>query len=190
MRKPRRQARARLMRHRHGKGPGIAGIAHKIQMSVWLGLGLVGAFRTQGFNRAGFQRALFNYTGFDLIKGRWDVNAAKISAAYVGTALGIDLVDRKVGAWRMVGSKKILAIVGMLSPYISAWFQGGNTNARISHIGRNAIGYDAISHQTWIDTPSIRPQFQNAVTMKYGLILVSKYVGPMVNKYLPKGINL
>lgn len=133
------------------------------------------------------------YTGFDFDTMAFDQGKATVTAGFfVG-----NVVEQKVlGALRipqMAGGKKLLAAVGQYLPEIQAageLAQQADLKTTGQLYGVRSIGYDNLGHKSWLEDPGIRDQFLQTLTGRVVLGLASKFIGPMVNKHLPKGVNL
>lgn len=184
--------RRRFKAARKRSPPGIVSKAANAFRGLRLALPGIGALQRSGLNAEGAKGALFRYTGFSWNNMALNEAAAKKAAVFWGTNIGVATLESKLGMYRMAARKKILAILGAFLPELSAIgpLAKGDTTGAMTTYGQTSIGYSPPNHLTWLETPWLRDQFFGILGARVGLTLASKFIGPRINKFLPKGINL
>lgn len=172
---------------------GIFGRLNALLRGVKIGLPALRSF-TAGLSMGDAAKdAGSRYTGFDFESMSFDQGKATATAGfYIG-----NVVERKVlGALRipqMAGRKKLLAAVGQYLPEIQAAgdLQAGASLQGVGEAyGQRSIGYAMANHQSWLEDANTRGIFFQSLFARAAMGLASRFVGPMVNKYLPKGVNI
>lgn len=188
----------RVKRRRSNPGPrkplGIVGKVNNV-LRGWklLGAPAAGGISEGGFSMDGLQGALKRISGFDMENRNFDMEAAKRTATHYGTAIAVDKGLSMLRIPQMAGRKKILALVANFYPEIEAIPKviEGNMRGALNREMAFDHGYWPIQHQDWLnDGGQIRAQFLQGLGVRVGLGLTSKFLGPVVNKHLPKGVNI
>lgn len=173
--------------------PGIVARVNGFLRGLKIGLPAIGAVATDGLTKVGAERAVGRYTGFNIGAMKFDQGAVIDTAGFYAG----NVVEQKVlSALRipqMAGQKKLLAAAGQYLPEIQAateLMQGADpmTTGRV-YSGRS-IGYDMGTGRSWFSDPAQRASFLQTLLARVGLGLVSRFVGPIINKHLPKGVNI
>ncbi len=166
---------------------------NKILRGIKLGLPAITSFTSGLSPQDAMNDALVRYTGFDMDKKELQTeNVKKAVGFYAG-----NVIEHKVLSIlkipQMAGKKKILSVVGQYLPEIQAAgdFAAGLAPKTVQdRYGQRSIGYFSSGHLTWLDNPATRDEFVKTLTGRVALGLFSRFAGPMVNKHLPKGVNL
>lgn len=171
----------------------MMGKLNKVLRGLKLGLPAINSFTSGLAPGDAAKDALMRYSGFDIDEKKLNTENVKKAAAFYGG----NLIEQKVMGFlripQMAGRKKILSVFGQYLPEVQAAtdLAGGMALKSVGNrYGQRSIGYRMDSHETWLETPWIRDQWLGTLGARVGLGLVSKFVGPMVNKYLPKGVNI
>ena len=175
------------------KGPGMFAKLNAVLRGVKIGLPGIAAF-TSGLSIGDAAKsAAFRYTGFSVNNMAFDVEGAKTAAGFYAG----NLVEQKaLSALRipqMAGQKKILALAGQYLPEAQAaadLMQGADPKLVGSQYGVRSIGYEFQGNTSWFTSAGDRDAFLKSLGARLGLGLASRFIGSMVNKYLPKGVNL
>lgn len=175
------------------KPMGMLGKLNAVLRGVKIGLPAIRSF-SAGLPLADAAKdAATRYTGFDFETMALDQGKLTATAGfYTG-----NLVERKVlSALRipqMAGRKKLLAMAGQYLPEIQAagdLMAGGDLRAVGGKYGRRSIGYGMNQHASWLEDAGIRGEFFQTLVGRAAMGLASKFIGPMVNPHLPKGVNV
>lgn len=170
---------------------GIIAKINAFTRGVKLALPAIGSAMSQGLNQHSPRRILGRYTGYDLNKREFDLTGVKRAAGFYAGNVVEAKVMSAVRIPQMAGRKKILAVAAQYLPEISAAPHAiaGNFGEAVNQYGRASVGYQATDHQSWVENGTVRNEWLKNLGARIGLGLFSRFVGPMVNKYTPKGIN-
>ncbi len=175
------------------RAPGIVAKLNAAFRGLKIGLPAISSF-TVGLSLGDAATvAATRYSGFDL--GTMEFTQEGITPT-AGFYAG-NLVERKaLNALRipqMAGQKKILSVVAQYLPEIQAGAdlaQGVPAESVGKTYGQRAIGYDMRNHVSWIESPATRDIFLKNLFARIGMGLISRFIGPMINKHLPKGVGI
>lgn len=192
----RRKKTRRRRRFRRGNPRSNPGIVSKINAALGgfrVALPAIGEVVSRGLDQGTPKRMLFRYAAYDIDSQKFNLDQAKTAAGFYSGFI----IERKVmsalKAPQMASRKKILSIVGQYLPElmaVSTFGATGNPGEALNEAGRRSIGYQPTDHQSWIENPTVRGQWLSAFAGRIGLTLVSRFAGPMINRHLPKGINI
>lgn len=189
-RKPRKGGTHTASNH---KPPGMFAKLNAALRAVKIGLPALRSFTAGLSFGAAAKDAASRYTGFDFNAMKFDTGKATVTAGFYAG----NLIERKALSAlkipQMAGRKKLLAIGGQYLPEIIAV---GELQANMplqgvgSRYGQRSIGYANTQHASWLENPGVRGRFFRNLAARIALGLASRFVGPMVNPHLPKGINI
>ncbi len=173
--------------------PGIVSKVNGFLRGIKIGLPAIGSFQLGLPLRDAAIVTASRYSSFDLGSMTFNVDGVLPTAGFYAG----NVVEQKfLSALRipqMAGQKKILAIVGQYLPELQAAdeFRRGVPAATVTDFyGQRSIGYTPSTHQSFLDSEQTRSRFGQTLFARAALGLISRFVGPMVNKHLPKGINI
>ncbi len=179
--------------HNPGRAPGIVAKINKGLRALKLGLPAIRSF-TAGLSPGdALKDAGTRYTGFDFETMSFDMGKAKVTAGFYAGNIVEQKALSMMNIPQMAGRKKLLSVVGQYLPEMQAAgdFMAGVSPANVGQsYGRRSIGYDMINHDSWFTNSGLRNDFLKTLGARLGLGLISRFVGPMVNKHLPKGVNI
>lgn len=176
------------------RGPRKMGLVGKLNAGLRglkLGLPALGSWKANGLNENTPEDMLFRYSGYRLNKGFEQEAIVKSAGFYAG-----NIIEGKVMSAlkipQMAGRKKILAMGGQYLPEIQAVpkLMQGDVDGALFNYGIDSIGYEPLGHTSFIESDHVRNQWLANLGGRVGLGLFSRFVGPMINKHLPKGINV
>ncbi len=171
---------------------GFVGKLNTVLRGLRFALPAIGTAMTNGINAETPRRLLNRYSGFDLNEQKFVLSEVKKAAGfYVGNVVESKVMNA-VRIPQMAGRKKILAIAANFLPEISAApaAVAGNWGEAVNQLGLSSIGYKTTDNQTWLENPTVREAWLKALGARVGLGLFSRFAGPVINKYLPKGVNV
>ncbi len=181
----------RASSHNPGRAPGIISKINKFTRGIKLALPAIGSFTTRSGMDA-VNDVVTRYSGFNLEEKKLETDKVKKAAAFYGG----NIIEHKVMSLaripQMAGRKKILALVAQYLPEIGAIpsaMQGDFVGAGAKY-GEASIGYDFRTHTTWLENAGLRTSWLGTLGSRVALGLMSRFLGPMINKHLPKGVNL
>lgn len=174
------------------KGPGMMAKLNGFLRGIKVGLPAVGSFTAGLPVGDAVMDAATRYSGYNLKDNTFDTGKATVTAGFV---VG-NVVEQKVLSAlkipQMAGQKKLLALGGQYLPEIQAvgeLAQGAPPKRTVAIYGVRSIGYNLNEHSS-LESAVNRDSFVQTMTARVALGLASKFIGPMVNKHLPKGVNL
>lgn len=136
--------------------------------------------------------AVARYTGYKIGQG-FDKGVATATAGFYAG----NVIEQKALSLlhipQMAGRKKLLALGGMYLPEMQAAGElsaGAPLQQVGGRYGQRAIGYDNVSHSSWLTNPGIRQRWVKTLGARIVLGLASRFIGPMINRYTPKGLNV
>lgn len=172
---------------------GMLGKLNGILKGLKIGLPAFGALSEKGFTIDAGKEAISRYTGYDVEANAFNGDLAIKSATIHGTLFGVDKALNFLRLPQMAGRRKILAVVGQYWPEIQAIpaLMQGETRSAMNNYGQASHGYWPVQHQTWLQEGGrIRDAFISSLGARVALGLASRFLGPMINKHLPKGVNI
>ncbi len=133
------------------------------------------------------------YTGFDFENMTVNQDKLKVTAGFYAG----NLIEQKslslLKIPQMAGKKKLLSVVGQYLPEMraAADFAEGQPLSRVGDsYGIRSIGYWMGPHESWLTNGTVRDRWLKNLGARLLLGGISRFVGPMINKHLPKGVNL
>ncbi len=171
---------------------GIVGKMNAVMRGVKIGLPAIGSVQEHGISGRTPANVIWRYSGYNMESQEFDVEAGKTAAAFYA---GNVIEAKAMGALRipqMAGKKKLLSVVANFLPEIQAapLAIAGDMKGAVNTYGQTSIGYNASDHTTFLTSPSTRDNWLKSLGGRAALGLISRFAGPMVNKYLPKGVNI
>lgn len=157
-----------------------------------LGLPAIRSF-TAGLSQENAAKdAVARYTGYKIGTG-FDRGIATATAGFYAG----NIIEQKAMSVlripQMAGRKKLLAMGGQYLAEIQAASElskGSNPRQVGQNYGVRSIGYGMMNHNSWLENNSVRTEWVKTLGARIVLGLASRFVGPMINKHLPKGINI
>ncbi len=133
------------------------------------------------------------YSGVDLTTLSVDVPKITTTAGFYAG----NIIEHKALSLlripQMAGQKKILALAGQYLPEgqaVADLFAGSGLAPAGEAYGQRSIGYSMNTHDSFITNPTLRTRFLRTLGARLVLGGVSRFVGPMINPMLPKGLKL
>jgi len=172
--------------------PGIVSKLNGLLRGVKFGLPAIGSVQAHGISGRTPANVIWRYSGFNVEDMSFDTEAAKTAAGFYAGNVIESKVMNAVKVPQMAGKKKLLSVVANFLPEIQAVphaIAGDFTRAANTY-GQTSIGYNPSDNTGFITSPSTRDRWLQSMAARVGLGLISRFAGPMINKHLPKGVNI
>ncbi len=177
-------------------GPRRKGIVAKLNWglrALRFGLPALGSLANSGGFTPGTPRSIvLRYTAYDIDSKELNTDVLKRNVGFYAGNVVEAKVMSALKIPQMAGKKKLISVIANFLPEISAIPQlvAGDYKGAMATIGTTGIGYEPMGHQSFITDAGVRDTWLKALGSRAVLGLMSRFIGPMVNKYLPKGVNI
>ncbi len=171
---------------------GLVGKLNGFLRGLKLGLPAIGSVQAHGITSRTPANIIWRYSGYNMESQEFDVETVKTAAGFYA---GNVIEAKTMGALRipqMAGKKKLLSVVANFLPEIQAVpdLVKGDFQRATDLYGQASIGYNPSTNEGFITSSFVRDSWIKTLGARVGLGLISRFAGPMINRHLPKGVNI